>query len=46
MTSDPPMTAAYKYLGNATVGGKACDKFGEIDQVVNHVIVSTLRAPA
>ena len=36
--TDPPMSAAYQYIGSETVGGVECDKFGEDDQYADHIV--------
>jgi len=36
--TDPPMSAAYQYIGSETVGGVECDKFGEDDQYVQAAV--------
>ena len=35
---EPKMSAAYTFMGTETVGGVACDKFGEVDQWANHIV--------
>jgi hypothetical protein len=37
-SGDPPMAAAYKFMGTEAVGGVECDKFGEDDQWAHHVV--------
>lgn len=38
LSNDPPMTPAYKYIGEQTVGTEKCDVFGEEDQWSHHAI--------